>query len=89
MTGADRIREYCVIHYVKPARERGDYTVSIRVSDVRRAMPEREIPQICGALGAEGFERENGLERISVIGPLPGSTTLFTYLIKGNLVVAT
>ena len=52
MSGADEIREYCRTKWITPARRRGDYTVSVLASDVKKGLPNTDLPQICGALGS-------------------------------------
>ena len=82
MSEVDEIREYCMVHYVTPAKERGDYTVSIRTGDIHSELfYSNRLPLVCAALGATTFEHQNNLRRISVLGPLNGASTLFTYLI--------
>jgi 5-methylcytosine-specific restriction protein B len=38
MSFADDVREHCRIHYVEPARARGESTVEIRAGDVHSAL---------------------------------------------------
>ena len=38
MSFADDVREYCKVHYVEPARARGEATVTIRTGDVHSAL---------------------------------------------------
>lgn len=80
MSIADEIRAYCIANLVRPARERGQLTVTIRAGDVHRGLGYlRRLPAVCAALGSERFEREAGVRRIAVDGPLNGSRTLFVF----------
>jgi len=41
MTRADEVREYCRIHYINPARARGEHAVTIHTGDVHKALRYR------------------------------------------------
>lgn len=80
MTRADEVREHCRIHYINPARARGEHSVTIRTGDVHKALRYRNrYPAVCSALGTKIFEESLHLERISVDGPLNGANTLFAF----------
>lgn len=86
MSGSDEIRAYCRSHYIEPVRARGDYSVTIRVGDVHRDLDLRNrLPQVSAALGTDLFEQECRLRRISIDGPINGSSALFTFLLLDNL----
>lgn len=86
MTHADDVTNYCVTHYLLPARERGDYSFTLRAGDIHKEMEySNRLPLVCSAIGSQEFENRNRLKRISIDGPLNGSNTLFTFLILDNL----
>jgi 5-methylcytosine-specific restriction protein B len=82
MSYADDVREHCRVHYVEPARARGESTVTIRAGEVHLALGyKNRIPLVYAAIGAGKFEESCRVERISVDGPLNGSNTSFTFRI--------
>ena len=81
-TSADKVRQYVVAQYVRPALARGERTVSVTAGDVHKELGLRNrIPLVCAALRASRFQSENHLRLKDVSGPLSGmSTTVkFTY----------
>lgn len=57
-TTADEIRPFCIEHFVKPARSRGEHTVTLRAGDVDNQMGlAQRLPAVCAALGSDTFER--------------------------------
>jgi 5-methylcytosine-specific restriction protein B len=82
MNFADDVREYCRVHYVEPARARGESMVTIRAGDVHSALGyKNRHPLVCSAIGAKVFEESCRLERVGVDGPLNGANTIFTFRI--------
>ncbi len=80
MSFADDVREHCRIHYVEPARARGDSTVAIRTGDVHSALGyKNRLPLVCSSLGAKAFDEACRVERVAVDGPLNGASTTFTF----------
>jgi len=80
MSFADNVREHCRVHYIEPARERGESTVTIRTGNVHSALGyKNRLPPVCAALGATTFEEACQVERIGVDGPLNGANTTFTF----------
>ena len=83
---ADQVRAFCRDRYVEPARRRADYSVSIRAGDVHKELKlKNRLPLVCAALGATTFEQSLNLTRVSIYGPLNGSSTLFTFLIREKI----
>lgn len=83
MSDADKIRQYCLEHYVNLARARGDYTVTIRAGDVAKAVTSgTNLPAVCGALGSNRFEADARVRRLAVDGPLHGANTLFVFRVQ-------
>lgn len=71
---SDRIRTVARIKYVAPALLAGKGQFAIRVKDLlgdlhAEGFPPQHTPQICTALQASKFLRENGLEIEGVDGP--------------------
>ena len=56
MTLADKIREFVKINYIDQARKNGEQVVSVRASDVHKAMGlEHQFPSVCQALDSDKF----------------------------------
>ena len=82
MSFADDVREHCRIHYVEPARTRGDSTITIRAGDVHTALGyKNRHPLVCSSLGAKTFEEMCRVERTALEGPHSGANTVFTFRI--------
>jgi hypothetical protein len=83
MNASDQVRQFVHDRYIVPARKRGDATVSVRVSDVQKALnwDLKRVPQVCSALSTRKFLRSSHLELISRSGPPSGQSTTveFTY----------
>lgn len=59
---ADGIRRHALKHHVRPWRESGASTLSIRAGDVERGMGLRNrTPNVCSALEGRRFQQEAGL----------------------------
>lgn len=86
MSHADEVRDYCKTHYIDPARAQGDYSVTIRAGDVHSALKyHNRLPLVYSAIGTSLFEDLLNLKRISIDGPLNGTNTLFTFLLREAL----
>lgn len=80
MTLADRIREFTYRNYIRPARENGINTITIRAGDIHEAMGlKSRMPAVCGALGTNKFLRQYNLRLANREGPTFGSNVYFTY----------
>ena len=80
MKKADMIRAFVKKHYIDPAKEKGEKSVSIRAGDVHNLMSlSQSLPAVCSALGTGKFETLCNLKRKNIIGPANGSTTTFVY----------
>lgn len=83
MADSREIRSHLITSYVQPARQRGDYTVTIRVGDVVNELsPAPAFPAVSAVLGSDVFEREARLRRLAVEGPIPGASTLFVFRLR-------
>jgi hypothetical protein len=84
---SDEIRKLAKARYVDPAISAGKQDFAIRVRDISKEMSAEGLsatghtPQICSALRAGKFLRENGLEIRKVEGPPSGQspTVVFHY----------
>jgi len=80
MRTADTIREHVIRAHIMPARARGDSTVTIIAGDIHSEMNlKRRLPAVCCALGSVKFEELAEVERMSLEGPILGSSTTFTF----------
>ena len=88
-TGADKVRQYTVTQYIRPAQARGERTVCVTAGEVHKALGlKNRVPQVCAALRSTRFLSENHLRLKDVSGPPSGmSTTVkFTYeIVPGAL----
>ncbi len=82
MTIADSIRSYVREHYIEPSRRRGQPSVTVVAGKVHRDMKFADrIPNVCSALRARKFLKDNALELVKAVGPksMMSTTTTFTY----------
>ena len=87
MTIADSIRSHVREHYIEPSRRRGEPTVTVLAGKVHRDMKFVDrIPNVCSALRAGKFLKENALELVRAVGPksMMSTTTAFTYRLLGR-----
>lgn len=83
LSPSDQVRAFCKVTYIDPARQRGDTSVSIRAGDVHSALDFRNrFPLVCAALGTTIFEELCGVRRASIDGPVNGSNTVFTFVLR-------
>lgn len=71
---SDQVRAVALDKFVKPAVQSGKQRFSVAVRDLMRHLqsdgfPERNWPQVCTAIQAGKFLRENGLKIEGVDGP--------------------
>lgn len=77
---SESVRRHATDTYVRPARNRGERTFSIKVGDVHRAVALRNrVPLVCQALESEKFLQGNELKLVSKTGPPSGQSTTVTY----------
>ncbi len=83
MALADSIREFANEYYIQPARERGERQFTIRAGDIHSEMGlHARLPAVSAALGANKFEDEYGVRRLSVEGPINGANCVLTFEIR-------
>ena len=78
----DNIRAEAAARYIEPARRRGDREVRITAGELHKALGlVNKVPSVCQALRSREFQRANGIELRSVVGPPSGQSTtvVFTY----------
>lgn len=82
MTLADDIRVFTYEKYIKPARDEGGDTVTIRAGDVHDAMGlVIKMPSVCGAIGTNKFLKQYNLSLEDRKGPTCGANVYFTFKI--------
>ena len=81
-TKSQTVKDYTKVHYLEPARRRGDPTVNVRAGDVQRGVGlSNRVALVCQALKAKKFLAENHLVLEKWVGPKSGmsTTVVFTY----------
>jgi hypothetical protein len=88
---SDQVRTVALDKFVKPAVRAGKVRFSVAVRDLMRHLqadgfPERNWPQVCTAIQAGKFLRENGLEIEGVDGPpkKQSPTVVVRYRVAGR-----
>ena len=73
---ADRIRQFVLEKYIRPAQARGEKTVSVTAGEVQKALGlKNRIAWVCTALRADRFQSENHLRLKDETGPPSGMST--------------
>lgn len=81
MKDADRIREYAYERYIKPAKEKGESSVSFRARDIHQGMgfEKHNYPNIIGALCREIMKTRYGVKKIRREPPSDAPDILIIY----------
>lgn len=80
MTLADKIREFVKINYIDQARRTGEQIVSVRASDVHRAMGlEHQFPSVCQALDCDKFIDYASVALSKRTGPPKSSSVVWIF----------
>lgn len=84
MAPTEIAKKHVIDHYVRPARERGEKTVEVRVGNVLKELGwSNRTPSIFSTLGSQPFQEEAGVELIEKRdGPKsggPSTTWRFIY----------
>jgi hypothetical protein len=83
LTVADDVRYFTYERFIKPAREEGSETVTVRAGDVHEEMGLKgKLPSVCGALGTKKFLKQHNLSLERREGPSCGADVYFTYRIE-------
>jgi hypothetical protein len=86
MTPTDMTKKHIITAYVRPARERGEDTVQVRVGNVLKELGwSNRTPSVFSTLSSKSFQAEAGLELLEKRGGPPSggpsTTWQFTYRI--------
>ena len=85
MRDSDRVREYVRSHYIEPARQRGDLTVTVKAGEIQKAVGlQNRIANVCQALKGKKFLEENHLTLDKVEGPPSGTSTTVQFVYRLN-----
>ena len=77
---ADRIREFTLRTFIRPALKSGKSEVTIRAGDIHATMPLRDrMPAVCSALESKKFQEMCGLELTQRRGPHRGANVYLTF----------
>ena len=77
---ADRIRQFILSHYIVPARNRGEKTVTVRAGDIHAQMSlHGQHANVCQVMRGDKFLNLAKVKLKSSRGPLAGGNTYFTY----------
>lgn len=80
LSQADKIRDFVIERYAKPARQRGHSSFTVRAGDVHRDMAlENAMPSVCGALDSKKFATQLQATLTERKGPANSSTVKFTF----------
>lgn len=71
---AEHIRQHLIAHYIDPARQRGDHTVTIRAGDVHKELGlTSQLPNVCQTIEGEKLRAATGLGKPEILsGPASG-----------------
>ena len=79
-SSADRIRQFILSHYIVPARNRGEKTVTVRAGDIHAQMSlHGQHANVCQVMRGDKFLNLAKVKLKSSRGPLAGGNTYFTY----------
>lgn len=87
ISDANRVREFAIEKYIRPARARHDKTVQIIAGEVHKGVGlTNRVPLVCQALQSRKFLEQNRLVLIKAEGPPKGLGTrlTLTYALSGE-----
>ncbi|MBS7652060.1 MAG: hypothetical protein QW638_01635 [Candidatus Bathyarchaeia archaeon] len=80
---ADEVKDFIQERYVKPARDKGSKTITLKAGEIQRGMGLKgKIPTICSALSSKKLQEICGIRLLKKEGPSCGSEATFTYEIQ-------
>jgi len=80
MATADKVREYALITFIKPARNRGDKTVTFTATDIHKGMALQErFPLVCSAIDTDKFLEYASVNLVIREGPKQSSTVRWVF----------
>lgn len=89
----DRVRRFASEYFVKPARLRGEKTLTIHSGNLERLLVERKLlqpnryPIVCNALRSKKFAAENHLRSLKIESPAASgqsSTVSFSFVLDAE-----
>jgi 5-methylcytosine-specific restriction enzyme B len=79
---ADEIRKYAKNHFITPARQRGDKTVTFSASDIHSGMKENTLmASVCSAIDSKKFFDFARVELEKRTGPKDGPAAKWVFRI--------
>jgi hypothetical protein len=85
MAITDITKEHLIERYVRPARQRGDKTIQVRVGSVLKELGwSNRTPSVFSTLGSRAFQEEAGVELIEKRGgpPSGGPSTTWQFVYR-------
>src|SRR5690606_27962126 len=87
---ADKIRQFVIENYVKPARQRGEEEVTITSREVHKAMGlANSFPAICAVLEARAFAAQAQVKLLKRHSPIdsdkPSSTISYLFALENTV----
>lgn len=80
MAKANDVRNFALKNLIKPARQRGEKTVSFTSSDIHNGMGlKSRFPLVCSAIDAEKFQEFASVILIKRDGPKQSSTVRWVF----------
>jgi len=80
MTTENDIREYVLATIIKPARQRGNKSISFTSADVHNGMElEQGFPLVCSAIDAEKFQKNASVILSRRDGPEQSSSVRWVF----------
>lgn len=77
---SDTVRKHIRDVYVRPAIQRGEKFVTVKVGAVHKALTlSNRVPLVCAALKSKKLLEENNLKLVSQSGPPSGQSTTVTF----------
>ena len=84
---SDKVRHYVQVHYIDPAKRRGERSVTVVAGEVHRALGlNNRVPLVCTALKLHRFHDDNRMVLSDVSGPPSklSTTVRFTFAFKSG-----
>jgi len=79
MSRADQIRDFVQKHYIEPARQREEKTITIRAGDIDKRMRLGRIPNMNQVLGGMKLQDICRVKLIDIRGPYQSTTTEYAF----------
>lgn len=80
IVSADEVREYVLVAIIKPARRKGEKTITVISGNIQKLMGiDERNPLVCGSLDTNKFLTYADLKLISREGPKQSSTVKWVF----------